>query len=110
MTSALTLTQGVSTGYAWPIVDPAGTPADLTGYTARCQVRERDGVSSALLATLTAAVVGSSVTVSWTDTESRAWTWQYGYMDVVLRDADGDGRTIVWQGTVKVDPVVTDRG
>ncbi len=117
--SNLTLTQGITGGYSWPIVTQTGDPADLTGYTARCQVRESEHPAAGLLAELTAdavtvrvedVVVRSAVTVTWTDIESRTWDWSYGYMDVILRDADGDGRVIVWQGTVAVDLAVTERG
>lgn len=117
--SNLTLTQGVTSGYLWPIVTPTGDPADLDGYSARCQVRESEHPTSTLLTELTAravtirvegAIVRSYVAVTWTDTESREWAWTLGHMDVILRDADGDGRVIVWQGTVAVDLAVTERG
>lgn len=110
MNNTLTLTQGVRSGFAWPIVDTAGAPATLTGYTARAQVREQEHADSTLLATLTAEISGSSVVVSWGDVESRAWSFANGFMDVILRDETGEGRVIVWQGQVHVDQVITDRG
>ena len=85
----LILRQGVASGFVWPITDAAGAPADLTGYTARCQVRVREDPDAMLLAELTASVVGSTVVVQWTADESLLWDWPSGYSDVLLVDADG---------------------
>lgn len=37
----ITLT-GIDSGYAWPITDADGQPADLTGWTVLAQVREKE--------------------------------------------------------------------
>lgn len=106
----LVLQQGITTGYAWPIVDAAGQPADLTGWTAACQVREREAPTATLLATLTATIEASTVIVRWTAEESLAWTWRLGWSDVLLIDPDGTPRVVVWQGSALVDKVVTVHG
>lgn len=106
----LTLTQGIDSGYAWPITDADGQPADLTGWTAIAQVRERESPTSPLLHEFTAAVdvAASRVTVSWTAEESLAWTaWSVGFFDVVLVDPDGRPVQVLAQGDVKVDRVVS---
>ena len=37
--------------------------------------------------TLTAAVVGSDVQITWTAEDSLAWTWRVGSCDVILLEA-----------------------
>ena len=106
----VTIPQGVTGGLSWPITNPDGSAATLTGYTARCQVRRHARASSRLLVELEARIVGSSVVVDWTDEQTRAWTWTRGAIDVILRDATGAGRVIVWRGAVEVLPAVTARG
>ena len=106
----LTLQQGIATGYAWPIVDATGQPADLTGWTAECQVRQGEAPTATLLATLTSTVEGSTVVVQWTAEESLAWEWSLARSDVLLIDPGGVPRLVVWQGSVLVDKVVTVRG
>jgi len=105
--SSLTLTQGIDSGYAWPMVDGDGGAATLTGYSVLAQVRATESPTGTKLADLTAAIDGSSVTVTWTAEESLAWTWTYGWADVVLIDADSRPVQIVWQGTVGIDLVVS---
>lgn len=103
----LILQQGIDSGFAWEIVD--GTePADLTGYTAKGQVRKQESVTSPLLEDLTCAVVGSSVAVQWTAEQSLAWNFTSGRGDVILINPAGRPVQVIWQGTMSVDPVVTD--
>ena len=106
-TAPLILQQGIDSGFAWEIVDGTG-PADLTGYTAKGQVRKQESVTSPLLADLTCAVVGSSVAVQWTAEQSLAWNFTSGCGDVILINPAGRPVQVIWQGTVSVDPVVTD--
>ena len=47
----LILQQGISSGYAWPIVDADNQPADLTGWGARCPIRPHEAPTSPLLPT-----------------------------------------------------------
>lgn len=53
--SVITIHQGTSSAMAWPITTD-GQPADLTGHTAKCEVRSASSGAGALLATITAAV------------------------------------------------------
>lgn len=105
----LTLRQGIDSGYAWELVDTDGNPADLTGWTARSQIRTHQDPTATLLHELTAEVdvPGSRVTVSWTAEESLGWEWRSGFFDVILTDPVGRPVQIVTQGRVEVDKVVT---
>ena len=105
----LVLQQGIDSGYAWPITDADGQPADLTGWTAIAQVRERESPTSPLLHEFTAAVdvAASRVTVSWTAEESLAWTWWQGSFDVILVDDAGRPVQVLAQGTAVVDRAVS---
>lgn len=107
MGTELILQQGVASGYAWPIVDAAGQPADLTGWSAASQVRDQERPTGTLLHEFTAAIVDSTVTITWTAAESLAWTFSFGFWDVLLIDPEGVPRQIVAQGTVSVDRAVT---
>lgn len=110
MAKILPFTQGVSGAFVWPLlssdgITPAIIPAD---YTVKSQIRSAENSSATLLAELTGTVVNSnSVEVSWTDAESRAWDWDVGYMDVILRDGSGSGVQVVWKGKASLRKVVT---
>lgn len=86
---------------AWPITTD-GQPADLTGHTAKCEVRSASSGAGALLATITAAVQGSSVVISWTDVQTREWSWSSGWADVILRDRDSGWVNL--PAGAKIDP------
>lgn len=105
----LTLQQGIDSGYAWPITDADGQPADLTGWTVLAQVREKESPSSALLHEFTTAVdvAASRVTLIWTAEESLAWTWWQGHFDVILVDPDARPVQVLVQGTAVVDRAVS---
>lgn len=105
--SELVLRQGVPSGWVLPILDSNGDPADLSGYTAKCQVRSREVFSAPLLAELTATVVGSTVVVQWTAEQSLLWDWTSGYSDILLLDSQGVARQYLWQGMVRMDRAVT---
>lgn len=110
MAKILLFTQGVNGGYVWPLLDSDGvTPATIPNtYSVKSQVRSSESSSSTLLAELHGSVVnGNSVMVDWTDTESRTWTWDTGYMDVILRDASDFGVKIVWKGKASLSKAVT---
>lgn len=105
----LTLRQGVDAGYFWPIVDAAGAPLDLTGWSAIAQVREAEAPTAPLLHEFTTGVLADPprVTISWTAEESLAWAWRSGYFDVVLVSPDGRPVQVVAQGVALVDRVVS---
>ncbi len=54
--SSLTLTQGIDSGYGWPMVDGDGGAAALTGYSVLAQVRATESPTGTKLA----APVGGS--------------------------------------------------
>ena len=105
----LTLRQGVDAGYFWPIVDAAGQPFDLTGWSVIAQVRTAEGPTATLLHEFTTGVLSDPprVTVSWTAEESLAWAWKSGFFDVVLVSPEGRPVQVVSQGAVTVDRVVS---
>ena len=103
----LTLTQGITTGYFWPIVDGSGSAVNLTGWTAKCQIRSDDDHNATLLAELDCTVGEGGVSVSWSVEDSLDWTFKNGFFDVILIDPDGVARQIVVEGMVVVNRVVT---
>jgi hypothetical protein len=48
------------------------------------------------------------VAVQWTAEQSLAWNFTSGRGDVILINPAGRPVQVIWQGTVSVDPVVTD--
>lgn len=70
---------------------------DLTGWTARAQVRTAPAPTGELLANLTTAVVGATVTVSATGAQVAGWaaSWRRedGVWDLVLVDPGGIARS-----------------
>jgi hypothetical protein len=103
----LKLKQGIDSGYRWPITDANKQPVDLTGYTAKCQVRSENDFVSTILAEMDTAVHDSGVDVIWTAVQSFAWNFQKGFFDVVLIDPAGKPVQIVAEGEVFVNRVVT---
>jgi hypothetical protein len=92
----------------WPIHDAAGNPVDLTGYTARAQVRATPVALEILHEWSTdntrAAILGSTVALYVDDSES--WSWTAGVYDLHLIDESGRHEVIAW-GRVTVLPGVT---
>lgn len=99
-----------------PIVDgelTPGDPVDLSGWTARTQVR--DAVGGAVLLSATTSTQGStialggvtgSVVVKFTAADTDAVTAQFGVYDLELVAPSGDVHRLL-QGTVTFDPNVT---
>ena len=85
-----------------PATDPTYTPVDLTGYTARLQVREHDDDTSPLLATLDSQAVGividpstGVITCTLADTLTGlipAGRWVY---DLRVQPPSGDGSYLI---------------
>ena len=68
----LVLRQGIDAGYFWPIVDAAGAPFDLTGWSVIAQVRAAEAPDAPLLHEFTTGVLADpapAVTISWTAEE-----------------------------------------
>jgi hypothetical protein len=101
----LNIEQGSVFRRSIPVLNDAGAPIDLTGWSARGQIRltYRDtGVAYEL--DLTAA--GSTVELVIPAADSSEWQWRHGVYDVELLDADGTP-TRLMQGNVTVSPEVT---
>lgn len=103
----LILTQGISTGYYWPVVNDSGDTVDLTGWSAKCQVRANDNHLSELLAELDCVVANGGVSVVWTAEQSLLWDFDNGFFDIILIDPDDVARQILAEGVVVVNRVVT---
>lgn len=110
MAKILLFSQGVNGAFVWPLLNAEGTaPATIpNNYTVKSQIRSGENSSSTLLAELHGSILnGNSVMVDWTDVESRAWTWDTGFIDVILRDETGAGVKVVWKGKASLSRVVT---
>jgi hypothetical protein len=108
----LAIYQGVT--YANPLLFRAAdgtTPLNLTGYTARMQVRERVESSAVLLELTTEngriTIDGptGTVTLALTATETAAIDWAAGVYDLELVDGATVYRPL--EGRVRIDPEVT---
>lgn len=90
--------------------DGDDTPLDLTGYTARMQVRKSVGSSEVLLELTTAngrlVIEGSTVRIVLSAEVTAAITWRQGVYDLELVPPDGKVERLV-QGSVVVSPEVT---
>lgn len=92
--------------------DSAGVPVNLTGYTARMQVRASVGASAVLmeLTTENGGIVlgGSAGTIELVRTaaQTAAFTWRRGIYDLELLSPAGKVTRLL-KGEVEVDPEVT---
>lgn len=90
-----------------------GVPIDLTGYTARMQIREMVE-SPDMLMQLTSelgggiTIVGATGTMSLliTDSVTAAITWRWAVYDLEIESASGE-TTRLLKGEVEVSPEVT---
>lgn len=110
----LTIYQGATfrKRLTWKGPLPAQTPIDLTGCTARMQVRPEVESSTVLLELTTAnggitlGGVAGTIELFVSDDDSAAFTWQSGSWDLEIEFPGGDVRRLA-QGTVNVSPEVT---
>ena len=80
-TLPLVLEQGISYSKVWNLRDSAGNPYDLTGYTARLQVRESYAAAAAILDLTTengGLILGGAL----------------GTLEIVITEADFDAITV----------------
>lgn len=89
----------------------AGTPYDMTGWTARMQIRERAG--GQLYASFTTeagsivlGAVDGTIRIKATAAATAAWTWKSGRYDLELVDATGQVTRLL-EGTVRLSLEVT---
>lgn len=99
-----TVPQGTSWGVQIPVVNPDGSPATLTGWTATSQIRAA-ATSTTILYTFTPSIVGSVVTIQATAAETALWTWDTAAYDVKLTNGSQAARII--EGILTMDPAVT---
>lgn len=91
---------------------PLAAPVDLTGYSARMQIRS-SAASATVLASLTTAdasitLGGTAGTIDLhiTAAQTAAFTWTTGVWDLELESPTGDVRRLL-SGTAEVTPEVT---
>lgn len=104
----LIIQQGTDSGYAWPILTSDGEPFDLTGYSARAQVRTRNGNKlyefSTSLGNIIIAI--NQIILTWTSIATATWDWSGGVYDLELISPLGAVRRID-QGWITVVREVT---
>jgi hypothetical protein len=107
-TDNLVIPKGCTWGRAYPV-----NGFDLTGYTAKAQVRATRESSvvlyewSTLNGTVLIDPVEKTVTLQHGPAVSAAWTWTTGVFDILLTSADTLTVIPVVQGAVRVDLTVT---
>lgn len=108
-TTNLTIYAGDDRPLQWPLLAADGTtPLDVTGWTARAQVRQHADSEAILHEWSTentrAQLADGSLSLLVDDSES--WTWRVGVYDLHLIDPDGH-HVVLDHGTVRVEPGVT---
>jgi len=108
--STLIIDQGTTWQRRWRITDAdSGLPRDLTGWTARAQVRAQTMAETTLFEWSPEGLTCDDdgyVTMTVTPTESSAWIWRDGMFDVELVDPTGRVTRIA-QGRVRISPEIT---
>jgi uncharacterized protein YfaP (DUF2135 family) len=106
----LRINQGETFQVAIPVYQPNGDDADLTGSTARGQIRSYAAAPVALYEwSATAsnlAFDGNEVALRVPAEDSSAWTFRTGAYDVELEDPDGNVTRLV-EGHVVIQPEIT---
>jgi len=88
--------------------DATGTPIPLTGYTARCQIRNTPG-GSLLYLDLTPTITAAEgrVDVVATPTQTANMTFDRGFYDILLSSPSGTDKIRLLQGSVTIREAVT---
>lgn len=105
-------------GLAFPILDEEGQPYDLTGCTARGQIRSARNVEPVLFAWSTdpgedeglITLSGNTLTIRVLGEESSRWAWRRGQYDIELTNPAapvGKQRFRIAEGSVYLDLEVT---
>lgn len=104
--------QGVTLIKTFVLKDSDGVVIDLTGYTARMQIRQKVHSTTSYVDATTAngklAIDGSNgkITLTLTDTETSAFEWTAGVYDLEIEATDGTVSRVI-QGAVTVSQEVT---
>jgi hypothetical protein len=104
---------GVDYGYRWPVTDATtGQAFDLTGWTAKMQIRNRplpDGTLRATFTTDDALTTGTDgVSLNLEDTDTAGWTWPQGVYDIHLWNPSNEGPFFLVGGSVSTFAGVTE--
>lgn len=106
----LRIRQGATWSVTVPVLAADNTPANLSGYTAKAQVRDGYTAETALYEWTVAAgnlTLGSGqIVLSVPAATSAAWTWRLGRWDLELTAPNGDVTPLI-EGSVLVDPEIT---
>ena len=99
---------GACAGYGPPGSSPS--PVDLTGYTAKMQIRSAQSQSSSLLydasANLTLGGTAGTITLSIPASSTETFTWWSGFYDLLLTDSSGNVTPLL-TGMVNVQQAVS---
>jgi hypothetical protein len=103
--------QGATWRRVLTLKDDDGDPVDLTGFTARMQVRESQDSPTPLLSLTTGSGItvdgpAGQLTLLIADETSTAWTWRYGVYDLEVESAGGEVTRLL-RGEIEVDREVT---
>lgn len=102
------ITQGDDRPVSWVLTDSTGSTVDLSGYTARAQVRARPDSPEVLheWSTEAGTIALADSTVALSTVDSETWTWARGLYDVHLTDFSGRTEVVV-RGSVVLVPGIT---
>lgn len=107
----LRINQGENFRLSIPVLDDNGDPVNVTGMTARGQIRSWDSATTALYEWSSTAgnitVVGTQVILDVPPTTSTIWSWRTGVYDVELVDTGTSITTRLVEGVVVVHPEIT---
>lgn len=107
----LRIRQGATWSVTVPVLAADNTPANLSGYTSKAQVREGYAASGTPLYEWTVAAGNMTIGVgqivlSVPAATSAAWTWRLARWDLELTAPNGAVTPLV-EGSVIVDPEIT---
>ena len=106
----LRINQGETFQVAIPVLDENGTQVDLSGMTARGQIRARTADATVLhewtLVNSGLAFDTNNVVLKVPAATSSAWAWRVAEYDLELTDGDGNVTRLV-EGHVIISPEVT---
>lgn len=104
----LSVQQGASVAVKFEWLDVAGSPRDLTGYSADMHIRKHPGDADPLIdlgASLTVAAAGT-ITLSVAAATTAAWSFTRAVYDLTMTDGSGAVTRIV-EGWVDLGRAVT---